>query len=324
MVLSLKGKERFEWLDCWRIVSAIAIIWLHTPQSEELRTATNFTRYAVPFFAASAGFMACRIHAFKESIPSFLRSRFLRIYVPFLGWSFIYIAIRWAASLVMPGTRAYQFTTELFWQGPTSHLWFLPFIFFATIFAHLLGRLLNQCPGLTWPIAVSLLVGSLAILANPEASTVLTYTARLSYHTLPALFWGITLSIVCSRLGKEWLSSSLTVAIAFAVFLGLEIALVMGDRNQSIQNMAGFFLLLSCFAGNSFSWVSAVASVGSLAYGVYLSHILFIEGFQDLAEFASFPTNAVNDLVVFLLSAVCSLALTMYMHKSSRLRWLVP
>lgn len=318
--------KRLDWLDFWRIVSAIAIIWLHTPESDALSGTTGFTRYAVPFFVASAAFMACRIQAglLKQSFKSFVWSRWLRIYVPFLGWSAIYLIARYLASFVLPHTSSYPITWELLWRGPTSHLWFLPFIFMATIFSNLIGRIVSTKPGMAWPIVGVLLALSACILLKPTFSEDFQYTAHLSYDTLPALFWGISLAIFCSRVGKDWLSHKTTVVVAYIVFVIMEVILSLQARQMLAENLAGTFLLLACFGQCHNRWVLAIATFGSLAYGVYLSHMLFVEGLQDIAQYAGFSEGALNDLIVFALSAVCAILLTIGLKKSRHLNWLVP
>jgi surface polysaccharide O-acyltransferase-like enzyme len=318
--------KRLDWLDFWRIVSAIAIIWLHTPESEALSRSTGFTRYAVPFFVASAAFMACRIQVgtFKQSFQSFVWSRWLRIYVPFLGWSAIYLIARYLASFVLPHTSPYPITWELLWRGPTSHLWFLPFIFVATIFANLIGRRVSAKPSMAWPFVAILLALSACILLKPTFSDDFQYTAHLSYDTLPALFWGISLAIFCSRVGTEWLAQKATIVVAYIAFLIMEIILSLQGRQMLAENLAGTLLLLTCFTECHNGWVLAIAAFGTLAYGVYLSHMLFVEGFQDIAQYAGFSEGALNDLIVFALSAVCAILLTICLKKSRYFSWLAP
>ena len=320
------ANKRLEWLDFWRIVSAIAIIWLHTPESELLAGTTSFTRYAVPFFVASAAFMACRIRSGppKVSFGAFLWSRFSRIYLPFLGWSFIYLVVRYLASFVLSNTHPFPITWSLLWRGPTSHLWFLPFILLATILANLVGRLVSARPAAAWPTVIGLLVISGLSLMEPTFSRGFSYTASLAYNTLPALFWGISLAIVCSKLGTAWLSRPLTIDISFTLFLAMEVVLALAGRDFLVENLAGFFLLLACFGDCRFTWVTAVASLGSMAYGVYLSHMLFVEGLQDVARHFGFAENAPYDIVVFVLSTVCALVLTACLQRSRHWSWLVP
>jgi peptidoglycan/LPS O-acetylase OafA/YrhL len=90
------------------------------------------------------------------------------------------------------------------------------------------------------------------------------------------------------------------------------------------ENLAGTLLLLTCFTECHNGWVLAIAAFGTLAYGVYLSHMLFVEGFQDIAQYAGFSEGALNDLIVFALSAVCAILLTICLKKSRYFSWLAP
>ena len=46
--------ERIESLDILRVLSAVAIIWIHTPEFKNLQATTNWCRFAVPSFTCAS------------------------------------------------------------------------------------------------------------------------------------------------------------------------------------------------------------------------------------------------------------------------------
>lgn len=325
--MTTTARNRLLWLDFARVIAAVAIIWLHTPQSAAMKPTIVVTRFAVPFFAAAAAFMACRIGqgALDKSIRSFAAARFSRIYLPFLGWSAIYFLVRWMASQFIPSTRTPPIGWYLLWQGPASHLWFLPFVLAITIVGNLLGRMLTKASGLRIPAIVSLIaVAAACCMTDPQTTASLPYTPRLAFDALPATCLGLALAIVCSIFNRDWLSRPVTSVAALAAFIALQATLAVTGRHIVTENLAGVALLLACFAAWKWTWMNVLPTLGAMAYGVYLSHLLFIQGLQDVYASLSIPVSPVADITVFAMSVIGAFALTAALQRSPLTRWLVP
>ncbi|MCY7350113.1 MAG: hypothetical protein LH606_05540 [Cytophagaceae bacterium] len=62
------------------------------------------------------------------------------MYIGFLFWSFVYYTVR-ALSAELLDTTPPSFSIRiLFWDGSAHHLWFLPFIFLASVAGFLVER----------------------------------------------------------------------------------------------------------------------------------------------------------------------------------------
>src|SRR5688572_15822937 len=73
--------ERMPGLDAARFLAAVAIVWLHAPETPLLqRTGNPLTRPAVPFFTAAAVFLLVRglLRDPNRSFIKYLRSRIVR------------------------------------------------------------------------------------------------------------------------------------------------------------------------------------------------------------------------------------------------------
>src|SRR5215471_17145409 len=98
------SSSRLAWFDFARLMAAYAIVWLHTPRSVELTPWSVLGRFAVPFFAAGSVFFVIEglRRQSRRNGWDYAANRFRRIYVPFLGWSGIYLVLKTIKSVTLP------------------------------------------------------------------------------------------------------------------------------------------------------------------------------------------------------------------------------
>jgi len=93
---SLPASARIGGLDAARFVAAVAICWLHSCDSPELRDSRVIGTFGVPFYVFAATFFLAR--GFwrdpQRLLTTYYASRFRRLYLPFLAWSAIYLLAR--------------------------------------------------------------------------------------------------------------------------------------------------------------------------------------------------------------------------------------
>ena len=65
----------------------------------------------------------------------------MRIYVPFLAWSGIYLAFKGGKALLLPGQPNDFPGVDLLWLGSFYHLWFMPFVLLVTLAVFCLARI---------------------------------------------------------------------------------------------------------------------------------------------------------------------------------------
>jgi fucose 4-O-acetylase-like acetyltransferase len=103
--------NRAQWLDVGRVVAMLTIVHLHTVGGEEglgYWIANWKTWAGVPVFCAAAALL---VFGWPPSSPRrafwpYVRQRFVRLYVPFLGWATIYTLSRWVASFFIASAHA--------------------------------------------------------------------------------------------------------------------------------------------------------------------------------------------------------------------------
>jgi surface polysaccharide O-acyltransferase-like enzyme len=313
--------------DLGRLLAAYAIVWLHTPRSETLAGTTSLARFAVPFFVFAAVFFvfdSLRRHP-ERTFAHYFKSRLLRIYVPFLAWSGIYLLFKGAKSLLLPEQPNEYPGIELLWIGSFYHLWFMPFILVASLAAFLVAKMV-----LPWrrsgPIVAMLSFVAAVLLAlaplpmtPSEASREYTF---LIFNAIPAVLMGISLAILSVPLGKLF-EHHRAVLFGLLLFLGTSVAIFCLGRGRLLETFAGLGFMLVSLAPFQTTWAARFAKLGRLAYGIFLSHLLFIKVAEAVASKLRISAGWELDLGIFLFAALASTLLAWTLSQWSTTRWLV-
>jgi len=87
-------------------------------------------------------------------------------------------------------------------------------------------------------------------------------------------------------------------------------------------SLAGLGAMLVALAPGSNRWLLSAARLGPLAYGIYLSHFLFIKILEAAAAKLGLDISWQLDVCVFLASAVPSTLLAWWLSRWRPTRWL--
>ncbi len=313
--------------DLGRLLAAYAIVWLHTPRSETLIETTSLVRFAVPFFVFAAVFFvfdSLRRHP-ERNFAQYFRSRLVRIYVPFLAWSGVYLLFKAAKSLLLPEQPNDFPGIELLWIGSFYHLWFMPFILAVSLAAFLVAKtvLARQRPGSIVAILSFIAAGLLALLPLPMMPSEAARDYQfLVFNATPAVLMGIGLAILSGPAAKLFERRGATV-LGLLLFLGTTAAIFCLGRARLLETLAGLGFMLVSLASFQAPWVERFAKLGRLAYGIFLSHLLFIKVAEAVASKLNIPSGCELDLGIFFFAAVGSTLLAWTLSQSSTTKWLV-
>ncbi len=307
------GGERLPWIEAGRFLAIVAIIWLHVPESSVLARSTIVGRFGVPFFVAVAVFFAFRsADNLGRSVCQYGLARLRTIYVPFLVWTAIYFFVRSAGSCLVSSVTGPELSVALLWNGSAHHLWFLPFIAAATTVAFCTARVIQQMPQLKGPIMVICAAGAMTAAGGAFRGYAesMGYMWQLVGDASPTLLATMIIAIMCSGARVARLSHPFVTAVSFAVFVIAMLVLVLKGRLIWLENVAGLALFLVCFVRKVPRPVQYLSRLGCLTYGVYLCHILFVEGLQDILGSAGFAASVGLDVAVFVLTILLSFGFT--------------
>jgi peptidoglycan/LPS O-acetylase OafA/YrhL len=330
------AKIRLPVLDAMRLLAAVAIVWLHTVSSPRLaHTVDPLTRFAVPFFTAGAVFLLMENlrRQPRRGWGSYAASRFRRLYLPFLLWSAAYFALRQAKHRLLSHEPPLPVGSYLLWAGSAHHLWFLPFLLVLSVALFPVAKAVAGRRGVGWLVALLAAAGGAAVALVPPpvpASTLAPtdaemarYVARLSWAALPAGLWAVAFAVVYARTGPRHWRSGLVAVAAALLAAGCCVTIWRTGRNAALENAAGLACLVVGLAPWDGRLVRGLAALGTLAYGVYLSHVLFVEGIQAVAARAGVAAGNSwwSDVAVFAGAVAGSLVLSAYLRRS---RWTRP
>jgi peptidoglycan/LPS O-acetylase OafA/YrhL len=310
--------------DVTRLLAAYSIIWLHTPRSAELVGSTVLGRFAVPFFVAATVFFVWQGLIAKpgRDFGSYAWSRFTRIYLPFLAWSAIYLAFKAAKGMAMPDQPNDFPGWEFLWTGSFYHLWFMPFILVVSLGVFKLGQAVIERPVIEWMVGFGCLVLGEGIALWPQGPWFQGPQLSLIYQAMPAVFWGVALSVVVHR-GPTKLLETTEAGVLGLLTMAAGLAWLWHfGRNTMAETVAGIGCTVVALAPWSNHLLQVVGRFGPLAYGIYLSHLLFIKTAESvLAKLGAGPSETV-DVAVFLVAVVGSTALAWSLSQSRYTRWL--
>lgn len=312
--------------DVARLAAAYAIVWLHTPRSPFLAETTVFARFAVPFFVFATVFFtfdSLARHPNRRFVE-YAKGRFRRIYVPFLAWSAVYLAFKGAKSVLLPDQPNAYPGVEILWTGSFYHLWFMPFIFVVSLAAFLTARLVPRYPSAE--TAVGLFAGLAAVVvASLRLPMVPAEESReyafLLLNAAPSVLGGVAFAVAYRRFGKGWETPAATMH-GVLLFAAASAGLWFLGRDRMLETIAGFgfFLIALCPTGGAS--LSRAAALGSLAYGIYLAHLLFVKIAEALATKFDLAVAWYVDIAVFLFAAIGSTLAAALLARFRATRWM--
>jgi peptidoglycan/LPS O-acetylase OafA/YrhL len=244
--------------------------------------------------------------------------------VPFLAWSGIYLAFKAVKALLLPNQPNDFPGLEVFWLGSFFHLWFMPFILVTTLAVYCLGRHVAGRPRREEIALFAVLVLGWQIAWLPvDRSQAVASFAQLATDALPAALWGVALAIARGRGAANFLRRPAAGYCALTAAVLLTALVFYLGRNRLVENLAGVALLVFALADWRMPRFERLARLGSLAYGIYLSHLLFIKVLHAVEAKLSVRETAAVMAGVFVLASIASTALAWALSRSRWTRWLV-
>ncbi len=168
----------------------------------------------------------------------------------------------------------------------------------------------------------ALVVGGLLAWMPADQSASSANFAQLALDALPSACWAMALSILYARGGLAYLSSRRVSAVCLAAAVGLTILLCDMGRDRLIENLSGVALLLFALGNWTSPFVERLARLGPLAYGIYLSHLLFVKVLEAVGAKLHLSLTLTTSLGIFILAAAGSTLLAWSLSRSRWTRWL--
>ncbi len=312
------------WMDAGRILAACGVIWIHTPRSQVLSSSVALGRFAVPFFAGASVLLVIRalqrdVH--RELAP-YARGRSERLLLPFIGWSIIYLAFKLVKKFIAPDQPNDLPGWEAIFLGTAYHLWFLPFLWFVSLATFLVARWALANDATRVALTASLVLGTTLALTPYPAETNGGDATYFMWLALPSVCWTFALSLVWPELTKKF-DASLRLHIGLSVWAFSTGVLWFLGRNALLESLSGLAFLVMVLDDRPGRWTEWTESIAKLAFGVYLSHLLFLKVGESALAALDLPVSAATDLAMFAVVLWLSLGLSFLLQKSRFSRWLL-
>ena len=342
----MKEPQRLTGIDVFRGLAMYAVIIVHIDEGVKVfppgwLSITNFASFSVPFFLATAFYLAInKLYTSGGRYP--LKSRLLRLLIPYGIWSVLYLLYKAAKYIATGGQdrllQLFQDPLSLVFFGDASyHLYFLPLLAMGTVLIKFVEFLIGK--NISWKGVASIAFVSLLVyevilisgngLRRPdnvafEALLAATFpdgnSNPLLRLFLVELFWALrcfpyvmfAMLLAHPKVNKFCLKFiSNHPAFWVLVFLAVNI---FGDwvLPDAVEEVArGYSALVAAIAISSMLKENAlIKNIGLCSFGIYLIHIFFVEVLQsvvvrlypDYSNNASIATLLLAAALVFLVS----------------------
>lgn len=315
-------KERLVGIDLFRGLAVYSVILLHIDEGVQTMPPlwlkiTDFALFCVPFFLATAFYLAIsKLYNSEGQYP--LRSRLVRLLIPYGIWSAFYLLYKAAKYLLTNGqdrlSQLFQDPLSLIFFGGTSfHLYFLPLLMTGTLLIKLAEILIRgkvSLRGCGLIALFTLLIYELILISGNG----LQVPANISFEPLLAsvfpggnsnpflrwllveLFWVLRcLPYIMfamflahperNRLRLKLLSNHyilwIAIFLGFNIFGNLVLPQAVNEIMRGFTALAAALSISSVLNSGVLKRSSLINSIGACSFGIYLVHMFFVEIFQS-------------------------------------------
>ena len=292
------ARPRIQGIDAGRFVMAFLVVTLHSlPHGGVDASIVGMAcRCAVPFFLIASGYLQKPPERFYADVLTRPLSRLLPIY---LFWMVVYYAVAG-----LSGIRPVHLDVrDLISGGTAFHLWFLPALGVALVLVPSGARVLGlRTTGLA---CAALAAAAIAFSTYHDVLHLPGSARRGGLMVAPLLVF------IGHWLARHRISASLPTAAALAVagfavmlceelWIGHRLGLPLDDHDFSIGTFAygaGVFLFARALPEGAA--VRRLASLGTGALGIYVTHVLFVWGLDAVDPGATLPEVAWRAPIAF-------------------------
>ena len=322
--------SRLPALDATRIFATLGVIWFHTIECESLHTSGVLGRYSVSFYTLAAIlFLVLSSFRRQRSFGTYALDRLRRLGLPFLAWSVISFLTLYALNHLGYHIDMPQLSFDLLLDGGTIHLWFLPFLFVASLLVYPLARWMHEKPKRQYTLAALAALLALALDLNylnwiPLPNwPFLQHFFDLSSYRWSGVYWGIAIAVLWHN---GFSRSRLLKPLAFAGAAALVYLTVWQWKNGLLpqyKTYGGLGLLFIALAPFKNRFIYALAPIGRLSAGIYFAHMpaLYIARYL-LSQMPTPPTDAARDFATYAIAAPACILFIYAIAQVPSLRWL--
>ncbi len=325
--------HRMNSFDAFRSLAAFSTVLVHCSISRQMLAIAPLSRFSLPFFVVSAIYFLFRsaMRDNQRPLVDVFRSRARRLLVPFFAWNAIYAGLSVVKHFFLFHDEP-DLPWKSIWVGSAHQLWFLPFLLIVTSAVLLVIQAARSCPIMRIPTAMVLAALGVVMCYLPMPAAFVHplgsyYLLERMFRMLPSVCWGISLGLVLMGRDLDFERDPRTRVIGLTlVALGIGVlwmATVNSGPYRMARHLSGIGVLLIAIPPDG-GWITMrLAKLGRYSYGIFLSHLVFVEGFLAVASRRGIGMSWELDVSIFVLSCVGATGLTILLMRFNGTRWLV-
>lgn len=295
--------DRIIGFDYLRILAAFSVVWIHGSDTNAVTSKISIINsYAVPaFIMISIYLLYYKLDLSNRVLITQIQKLFKRIGLSYFFWTIVYILVRMIKAHFLDKDFSISLNT-IFLGGSSYQLWFLPAIFIWQIFVFMLVKI-----GLSFNYKILLFI--ILTLAG-FIGGIYTYNTEILQAGFTSLFfyylgYVFVTPLIYLLIKNKKINPFLFFVIALFSFIS---ALIIDFIGFTIVFNISVFMTFLNLKGNS---NPLIIKLSILSFGIYLTHALFVEGFQFLAlmlklDISSFSLTLINIILSFVFAAVLS------------------
>ncbi len=335
-----KDSKKQEWIDSLRVLATVSVIFLHVaaPAVYQYESVSNFdwgvgniydssVRFCVPVFLMISG--ALILSKTYESTGEYLRKRVLRILLPFLFWSIVYIAkslfLKFHKGEIFDSIEDLKFIFIQLKNGASFHLWYVYLIIGLYLFFPIIGKWINKSNKYEieyflgiWTLTI---FAQLPIVKNMMPNIDMTYYS--GYIGLPILGYYLSKYPFDFNRKKEIYILLILTGILITIFGTF---FITRHHDKFIDSFyaylapnvilvaIGIFLFFKDFVNFGKKTTYIILIFSKYSYGTYLVHILVLWALQQIGFSYAFVNPIigipVTSVLCFLISTFVVLGLS--------------
>lgn len=278
--------ERNNLADLMKLIAAFGVICLHVGASTYEASILNliFWPLCVPFFYAVS--LTYFIRSLKSTpIKEVFKKTWKRIVIPYLAWTCIYVGMLWAKSILVNSDRSFVWWRVLFYGESSIHLYYIPTLLAMQAFAFGLFLLFSEhskSKKLGWVLLAIcfcyLLIGNIYDCFGVAA---LGQLFAMAAYLIGAFTFAGHVKDTRIHMPLIILGTGLLLVAIISNFIGIHYTVLDYPLLLPIGGIALLLLVLGLPMKNMHPWIFAITTT---SYGIYLSHVLFLEAFEFAIE----------------------------------------
>lgn len=288
--------DRVAMFDAMRVVAAFSVVLMHTPQGGPWDPIARAQRFGPALFTTAAIILLSRSLQRRpdQAFGTYSLRRIHRLGLPLVLWSLIYAGFYWLNQRFLGGRNDVDFGVGFLLGGASIHLWFLPFLLIVGILAFPVLKFVQYHPETRYWLAAVLLLCMVASLFIPQKYPDFDRGVRIfleqSVWSVPTAFAGLAIAIVIPKRIPES-ATPFIFAIGGAIFVAASYASYRGIKSPVIQLAKAFAVTGIALAPWSPWIVRKLATLGTLSFGVYLVHFMYVTALRELGKRVASPTE---------------------------------